>query len=72
MMPTPYLDATCVRCERVFSLAVAVGEDWICDDCLDRDAEQAVAHEMARYHGGGGGRSQRERQEYAKDTGRRR
>lgn len=71
MMPTPYLEAVCARCERVFSLAVPVGEDWTCDDCLDSLAQAAVEAELARYYGGGGP-SEQDRQDYARDTGRRR
>lgn len=67
-----FLETVCASCDQVFELAVVVPPDWRCDECMDRDAERAVEHELARYHRGSGGVSERERQTYARDTGRRR
>lgn len=53
MMPTPFREVTCARCERVFSVAGAVDpDDWRCESCEDEAAQAAVERESARYYSG--------------------
>lgn len=48
----PFPEVTCARCGRVFSVAGTVAPDWICEDCQDVLAQDAVEAQLTRWHGG--------------------